>query len=145
MGRHAARLGMGAAGLALMIAVVARAQDAPGADTSVEVSQEGREVYEQICQSCHMADAQGGGGAGAAIPPLANNPRLASKDYALIPVVKGRGGMPWFTDILTEEQIAAVSTYVRSHFNAYPDPVTVEDVRRIAAGSAPEGECDCAQ
>ena len=42
-------------------------------------------------------------------------------------MLKGRGGMPLFTDMLTAEQMAAVATYIRSRFNNYPDPVTVED------------------
>ena len=109
-----------------------QAQDAPGGGpSSVEISSEGKEVYEQICQACHMADAKGGDGAGAAIPALADNPNLASKDFIVDIIVHGRGGMPWFTDMLTTEQIAAVSTYVRAHFNKYPDPVTVADVQRV--------------
>ncbi len=111
-----------------------QAQDAPGGGpSSVEISSEGKEVYEQICQACHMADAKGGDGAGAAIPALADNPNLASKDFIVDIVVHGRGGMPWFTDMLTTEQIAAVSTYVRAHFNKYPDPVTVADVQRVVS------------
>ena len=117
-----------------------RAQDAPGGTTSVEVSAEGREVYEQICQSCHMADAKGGGGAGTGIPALADNPKLASKDYIATVVYHGRGGMPWFNEMLTEQQIAAVTTYVRSHFNAFPEAVTVADVRRIAETPAAEAD-----
>ena len=113
-----------------------QAQDAPGGGpSSVEISSEGKEVYEQICQACHMADAKGGDGAGAAIPALAGNPNLASKDFIVDILVHGRGGMPWFTDMLTTEQIAAVSTYVRAHFNAYPDPVTVADVQRVVGTS----------
>ncbi|KPF92296.1 alcohol dehydrogenase [Novosphingobium sp. AAP83] len=111
-----------------------RAQDGPGGGpTAVEVASEGREVYEQICQACHMADAKGGSGAGAAIPALAGNPRLADKDFGTTILLKGRGGMPWFSDILTPEQMAAVLTYVRSHFNDYKDPVTVADIERLAA------------
>jgi mono/diheme cytochrome c family protein len=106
----------------------------------VQISNEGRQVYEQICQSCHMADAKGGGGAGAGIPALASNPRLASKDYTATLIYHGRGGMPWFNEMLTEQQIAAVSTYVREHFNDYPEPVTVADVRRIADAPAPEAQ-----
>src|SRR5688572_11803070 len=102
------------------VAASVQAQDAPGGTTSVQVSTEGREVYEQICQSCHMADAKGGGGAGTGIPALAGNPRMASKDYIASVVYHGRGGMPWFNEMLTEQQIAAVSTYVRDHFNSYP-------------------------
>jgi mono/diheme cytochrome c family protein len=114
-----------------------RAQDTAGGISSVEVSTEGKQIYQEICQACHMADARGGGGAGAGIPALADNPRLADKAFAIEVVVKGRGGMPWFTDILTPQQIAAVLSHVRSEFNAYPDPVTVEDVEQIAgAGGA---------
>ncbi len=113
-----------------------QAQDAPGGGpSSVEISSEGKEVYEQICQACHMADAKGGDGAGAAIPALAGNPNLASKDFIVDILVHGRGGMPWFTDMLTTEQIAAVSTYVRAHFNTYADPVTVADVQRVIGTS----------
>jgi len=109
-----------------------RAQDAAGGISAVEVSTEGKQIYEEICQACHMADARGGGGAGAGIPALADNPKLADKAFAIEVVVKGRGGMPWFTDILSSQQIAAVLTHVRGNFNTYADPVTVEEVERIA-------------
>jgi len=121
-----------------------RAQDQPGSSpTSVAVSAEGKDVYETICQACHMADAKGGGGAGAAIPALANNPNLAKKDFVVEILLKGRGGMPWFNDMLTPGQMAAVSTYVRSHFNSYTDPVTEADVKRVAAGGQAAAR-DCA-
>ena len=110
-----------AAAVAGGAAVAGRAQDAPGGTSSVQISNGGRQVYEQICQSCHMADARGGGAAGAGIPALADNPRLASKDYTATLIYHGRGGMPWFNEMLTEQQIAAVSTFIRSSFNDYPD------------------------
>jgi mono/diheme cytochrome c family protein len=53
---------------------------------------EGKQVYEEICQACHMADAKGGGGAGAVIPALAGNAKLADKDYPITLLLKGRGG-----------------------------------------------------
>jgi mono/diheme cytochrome c family protein len=121
--------------LLALSAAALRAQDGPGGQTSITIPAEGAKVYEEICQACHMADARGGGGAGAAIPSLAGNPRLADKDYAITILVRGRGGMPWFTDILSEAQIAAVLTYVRGHFNAYPAPVTEDEVKQIAAGA----------
>lgn len=117
------------------------AQDRPGPGAVVPVSDEGREVFEQICQACHMADAKGGGEDGARIPALAGNTNLADKDYPIIILLKGRGGMPWFTDILTKQQIAAVITYVRGHFNDYHDPVTVADIDRIGAANPPVPEC----
>jgi mono/diheme cytochrome c family protein len=129
------RLGiLGVGVLALAATAGLRAQDGPGGGPSaVEVPAEGKDVYEQICQACHMADAKGGGGAGAVIPALAGNPSLADKDFGTTILLNGRGGMPWFSDILTQEQMAAVLTYVRSHFNDYKDPVTVADIQRVAA------------
>lgn len=135
-----------AGSLALVTAITigspGRAQDRGGAST-IEVSSEGRELYEQICQSCHMADARGGGQAGAMIPALAGDPRLANKDYPSIILLKGRGGMPWFTDILTRPQIAAVINYVRGHFNDYHDEVTVADLDRITTANPPVPDCNC--
>ena len=130
---------------ALLAATVAgRAQDAPGGGpSSVKLSEEGKQVYETICQACHMADAKGGGGAGAAIPALADNPKLADPNFAIERVVKGQGGMPWFTDMLTFAQMAAVITYVRSHFNKYPDPVTEADVKRFAEAGPKKEDCAC--
>jgi mono/diheme cytochrome c family protein len=110
-----------------------KAQDSAGGTTSVAISEQGQAVYRQICQACHMADARGGGGAGTGIPALADNPRLADKAYAIDIMVNGRGGMPWFTDMLSPAQIAAVLTHVRGHFNAYPDPVTVAEVEQAIA------------
>ncbi|WP_298195025.1 cytochrome c [Novosphingobium sp.] len=129
----AAALASGAPGLA---------QDRGGA-SAVETSGEGKELYEQICQACHMADAKGGGQAGAMIPALAGNPRLADKDYPSIILLKGRGGMPWFSDMLTRPQIAAVLNYVRGHFNDYHDEVTVADLDRITTANPPVPDCNC--
>jgi mono/diheme cytochrome c family protein len=136
-------LALGAAGLLAGATFAARAQDAPGGVTSVQVSDEGKQVYEQICQACHMADAKGGGSAGAMIPALANNPHLKDPNYPIVILLKGRGGMPWFTDMLTPAQMAAVITYVRSHFNNYPDPVTEAQVKKLAADPPPVPECKC--
>ncbi|MBC2669740.1 cytochrome c [Novosphingobium piscinae] len=138
-----------ARGIALSIALAAliggmagRAQDTAGGQTSVQVSQEGKEVYEQICQACHMADAKGGGAAGAAVPALAGNPKLADKDYPITLLLKGRGGMPWMTDLLTPAQMAAVINYVRGHFNAFPGTVTEADIKRVSSAPPPVRECN---
>ena len=136
----AVALPVACAALIVSLPPASRAQDSSGGVSAVEVSTEGRQIYEEICQACHMADARGGGGAGAGIPALADNPRLADKAFAIEVLVKGRGGMPWFTDILTAPQIAAVLTYVRSDFNAYADPVTAEEVERIARAAGTTAE-----
>jgi mono/diheme cytochrome c family protein len=91
----------------------------------------GEEVYTQVCQACHMADAKGGSGA-ATIPALAKNPRLADAGYPIGMVLQGRGAMPSLTDLLSPSQIAAVVTYVRTHFgNNYRKPVTEADVKTM--------------
>jgi mono/diheme cytochrome c family protein len=91
----------------------------------------GEEVYTQVCQACHMADAKGGSGA-ATIPALAKNPRLADAGYPIGMVLQGRGAMPSLTDLLSPSQIAAVVTYVRTHFgNSYRKPVTEADVKTM--------------
>lgn len=139
---------LGLAGLAcagaLAVGSPGLAQDRPGpGGGGAAVSDEGREVFEQICAACHMADAKGGGTDGARVPALAGNKNLANKDYPIILLLKGRGGMPWFTDILTKQQIAAVITYVRGHFNDYQDPVTVADIERIGSTNPPVPDCNC--
>ncbi len=63
---------------------------------------------------------------------MAANPRLSAAAYPVTLVVKGRGAMPSFTDLLSPAQIAGVVGYVRTNFgNAYPKPVTEADVKQI--------------
>ncbi|KSB91408.1 cytochrome C [Caulobacter vibrioides] len=121
---------------ALACAIPAVAQAPAGGDTGggvVRVAKPltGQQVYEAVCQACHMADAKGGTGAGT-IPPLAANPKLAAAPYVSMVVVRGQGGMPPFAGTLDDAQIAQVVTYVRTHFgNAYAKPVTAADVAKI--------------
>jgi mono/diheme cytochrome c family protein len=117
----------------LIAAPFAAWADEPGTVTTLRKPPvTGEEVYQQICQSCHMANAMGGKGA-ATIPALAGNPHLANSDYIIITVAKGRGAMPWFDDVLAPAQIANVATYVRTHFgNSYGKPVTEAQVKALA-------------
>jgi len=92
----------------------------------------GEQVYVQVCQACHMADAKGGSGA-ATIPALASNPKLATAGYPVSLILNGRGAMPSLADMLQPAQIADVTSYIRTHFgNNYANPVTVEDVVRLS-------------
>lgn len=110
--------------------------DEPGpGGTKPPKPKNGAEIYQMVCQACHMADAKGGAGA-AVIPALASNPRLAAPAYPIMLVEKGRGAMPYFYDTLTTAQVAEVITYVRTHFgNNYPTPVTAADVEKFAPAS----------
>lgn len=137
-------LAMAGASAIVFAAVSGQAQDVSGGGSSAApTSGDGKQVYEEICQACHMADAKGGGGAGAEIPALAGNPKLKDPKFIVTILLKGRGGMPWFTDMLSPAQMAAVSTYVRGHFNSYPDPISEGDVKAIAASLDAPGKADC--
>lgn len=88
-----------------------------------------RELYVFYCQACHMEGGKGAEGA-AVYPALTSNARLGSTAYTINIIAKGRGGMPWFSDILTPAQTADLVNYLRSNFgNSYPDKVTAADVQ----------------
>jgi mono/diheme cytochrome c family protein len=91
--------------------------------------QSGEALYADICQGCHMPEGLGAVGAGA-YPALAGNPKLATVGYPLFLVIHGRKGMPPFGKLLTDQQVAAVVNYIRTHFgNDFPDPVSAADAR----------------
>jgi mono/diheme cytochrome c family protein len=93
--------------------------------------QDGAQLYQAICQGCHMPNAQGGAGV-AAFPALAKNPKLEVAAYPLTMVVNGNRAMPAFKGQLSDQQIAAVVGYVRTHFgNSYAEPVTAADAKMV--------------
>ena len=100
-----------------------------GAQTAITQTGEkqqmsGAAVYNSKCSSCHQANGQGMPGA---FPPLVDSPYVV--DDPAIPVrivlrgmqgpieVKGvqyNGMMPAWADLLSDEEIAAVVSYIRS-------------------------------
>ncbi len=94
---------------------------------------DGAQLYQAVCQACHMANAMGGAGA-AAFPALAKNAKLAEAGYPISMVTNGHKAMPGFKSQMSDAQIAAVVTYVRTHFgNDYKDPVALEQVAATRA------------
>jgi len=95
----------------------------------------GEALYKNVCQACHMPDAKGATGAGT-YPALARDQNLAAAGYPVTVVVNGLRGMPPVGYMMTDEQVAAVVNYVRTHFgNAYPDAVTAADVKTVRPAS----------
>jgi mono/diheme cytochrome c family protein len=93
----------------------------------------GEGVYVGVCQGCHMPDAKGAVGAGA-YPALAADPRLQSPAYPALVILKGQGAMPGFAANFSDDQIAEVVNYVRTHFgNHYRDALTAADVKSVRA------------
>ena len=81
--------------------------------------------------TCRMR--KGAVGAGM-YPALAKNPKLEVAGYPVSVVVNGQKAMPAFGGMFTDQQIADVVNYVRTHFgNNYKDKVTPADVKVGAA------------
>ncbi|MGO8830414.1 MAG: c-type cytochrome [Steroidobacteraceae bacterium] len=105
-------------------------------------AQSGEQVYRQICQGCHMPDGKGATGAGT-YPSLAENHELASAQFMALTILKGRRNMPAFgaghasgvffaTPALSSEQVAAVISFVRTHFgNHYTDVISVAQIEEL--------------
>jgi mono/diheme cytochrome c family protein len=123
--------------LALSCGLAGAASDATGSITAgisegFRFSQkDGESLYRAVCQSCHMADGRGAQAAGM-YPALAGNAKLAASSYPAYNVLHGRKGMPGFKNMLTDEQVAEVTNYVRTHMgNAYKDLITPADVKAL--------------
>jgi cytochrome c5 len=91
----------------------------------------GEQLFVSICQGCHMPDGHGATGAGN-YPALTEDKNLESSGYPVSVVVRGQRAMPPIGSMMSDDQVAAVVNYVRTHFgNQYRDAVTAEDVRRV--------------
>ncbi|TCV94045.1 mono/diheme cytochrome c family protein [Luteibacter rhizovicinus] len=98
---------------------------------------DGRTIFTHLCQACHMADGKGATGAGA-YPALAGNPKLLAPLYPAAMVMNGRGAMPGFGQMFSDEQIASVVNYVRTHLgNHYPDTLSAADVKALRPPEKP--------
>jgi mono/diheme cytochrome c family protein len=127
------------AGFTVLAGGAALADSATGLGSKGVSVVSGAGVYQHVCQGCHQVGGVGASGAGA-YPALAGDPKLAEAGYPLTMVLNGHGGMPWFNGILTDQQIADVVNYIRTHFgNHYDDAITVADVA-AAKGPAPTME-----
>ena len=102
----------------------------------------GHEVYLQYCAACHMAD---GAGAAPMQPALAGSTVAAGDPQQLIAVVlrgpaavlpanrpKYQNVMPAF-NVLTDEQVSQVLTFVREAFAAHAAPITAAQVATVRA------------
>jgi mono/diheme cytochrome c family protein len=121
--------------VAAMITVMAFAEDAAPPllqqtlSPSITFSQQnGDALFANACQACHMEGGTGAVGAGN-YPPLANNSNLEASSYPIHVVLHGVKSMPPMGKMMSDQQVAAVVNYVRTHFgNAYTDLITVQDV-----------------
>jgi mono/diheme cytochrome c family protein len=106
---------------------------------------DGKSVYANICTACHQAN---GAGLSGAFPPLAESEWVAKDPRILARIVLGglqgsiqvkgenyNGAMPSFSQ-LSDEEIAAVLTYVRSNFGNGASTVQVSVVKAERSSGA---------
>ena len=116
--------------LGLLFSSAAYAQGAgAGGGRGGFTEQGGEAIFKNVCQGCHMPQAQGAVGAGM-YPALAKNSKLETAGYPVAVVVNGQKAMPAFGGMFSDQQVADVVNYVRTHFgNNYKDKVTPADVK----------------
>ena len=103
---------------------------------------DGSKVYQTNCSSCHQASGQGVAGT---FPPLAKNPVVNGDATKVIHIVKAglngkidvngtsyNGMMPAWGQQLSNGDIAAVITYVRSSWGNSAGAVTESQVAGVA-------------
>jgi predicted lipoprotein with Yx(FWY)xxD motif len=95
----------------------------PASGADAEQMAAGADVYANVCAECH--GAEGGGGFG---PRLVGNDALGDAVDIAGKLINGFGYMPSFKGQLSDEELAAVLTYVRSSWDNAYGPVDPEEV-----------------
>lgn len=118
----------------------AQKQQAPKEQLSL--IEKGEQVYGRVCQSCHQSDGRGQEGI---YPSLSNSPIATGNPQKFVSIIidglqgeleRGdvtyNGNMPPWGEQLSDREISAVVTYVRSNFEnsaGKVDTSVVKDVR----------------
>jgi mono/diheme cytochrome c family protein len=139
------------AGVAASLGSAVHADDSAFTSTAGIGSMTGAQIYEHICQGCHMPGGLGAAGAGF-YPKLSGDKKLASWQYAALTILNGRNGMPAFglppeqalqtrSANLSDAQIADVVNYVRTHFdNKFKPAVTAQQVSELPHPAASQAQ-----
>ena len=100
----------------------------------------GAKLYQQYCMSCHQAD---GGGVPRMTPPLVNTEYVTGDKKRLISILlKGLNEPIIVNDeeyynpmasfsFLSDQQIAAVLTFIRTQFGNKTTPISVQEVSLV--------------
>ena len=132
--RAAVLLGAAAILAAGSLPLIGQAQDATpaGAPTEQQLIEQGEQIYTNVCIACHQPD---GNGIEGIYLPLAGNPLITSEDptYLISTVLTGRGGMPAFAGPYDDEEIAAITTFIRQNWENDAPAVSPEQVAAVRA------------
>ncbi|HYJ12392.1 MAG TPA: cytochrome c [Thermomicrobiales bacterium] len=106
-------------------------QDEASPVTSDLVAQ-GEVIFNNVCIACHQPDGKGIQGI---YLPLAGNPLVTLEDptYLITTILNGRGGMPRFDTTYSDEQIAAIASFVRQAWENDAPAVSAEEVAAVRA------------
>lgn len=100
-------------------------QSTPDPESDTQGAAVAARLYSEACQGCHGNAGQGGVG-----PALAGNARLQDSSYLVRTVVEGPGIMPSFRQ-LSDQNLAALATFVRTNWGNDFGPVTPEEVGKL--------------
>lgn len=91
---------------------------------------DGKTVYAGYCQACHQASGQG---MKPVFPALAGNAAVIGPPGPVIEqVLNGKSSMPPFKGQLSDAQIAAAISYIRTAFGNHASPVSAVQVAAAA-------------
>ena len=108
---------------------------------SAGVAADGKKLYTTRCMSCHQNNGQGVTGV---FPPLAGSEWVTGKPDLMVNVilhgltgeisvkgVKYSGAMPPWGTFLKDDEVAAISNYVRTSWGNKASEITAEEVTKI--------------
>lgn len=115
-----------------------------------ENRQDGAEIYQLRCMSCHQAN---GGGVPGVFPPLTGTDWVTGDEEVLIRIILNgmtgeikvddyvyTGAMPPWGSFLSDEEMAALLTYIRTEWSNESDSVAAETVAEVRAAVADRQE-----
>jgi cytochrome c6 len=122
------------AGLLTLTAFAQSGSTSPPSDTMSQ----GAMLFQNNCAACHQGDGSGAG----PFPALSGNAFVTVEppEPLIRLVITGRGGMPRFGNALSNNQLAAVLTYVRNSWGNSAPAVSAEQVQQVRTTLANELE-----
>lgn len=99
-----------------------------------ELINQGEEIFAANCAICHQPNGQGT----SDYPALDGNEFVTAEDPAPVieTVLYGRGQMPAFQDVLSEQQIAAVISYIRNAWSNDAGIISSEQIQEVQEGGS---------
>lgn len=104
------------------------------------VAADGETVFKNNCLACHQANGEG---IAATFPPLAKSDFLVNREGVIEQVIKGKTGEMTVNGVkynntmppqpISDEEIAAVLTYVYSSWGNSGNAFTVDEVKAVRA------------